>query len=1352
MVQSPESCAFDGMPLAAVATGAPVFSLDPSALAQKVASLLAHPLMRAALTNGEEGKDVSIEPYQAIIRLLKDTTEYDLSNYKAPTIVRRIERRMTLRSLDSVEEYLKVLQRDTDEVGALATDCFIHVTRFFRDLQAYWALRQHLLTLIVKFHDRVDPLRVWVAGCSTGEEAYSVAALLDRSLKELGAKFDFKMFATDIVDSTLSIASAGSYSSYVEADIPKNYLKGLVVREDENLRVLPAIRSRIVFTRHDLLRDPPFPRADIIVCRNLLIYLQTDAQKIALERFHYSLRRGGVLFLGPSESIDGMESDFDVLNSKWKLYAKKTDSRVPTRSLGMPRFSPGRPHQAKAATQAVEAHPLIRTTETLIQLFAEAGVIVSESGEVQYCFGEVSKWLRMPKGPVSIDLRDLLPPQVVPALLLGLRQARTTSDVIHITRIPRSDGTGEDVSVDLLHVKGEESRPNLDVILIGGRTISSTTVPSSVLEVNEMTQAHVAALERELHSTRESLQTSVEELQTTNEELQSVNEELLASNEELQSTNQELHSVNEELYSVNSEHQDKIAELAQVRDDLQALLRTTEIGTLFLDSDLRVRRFTPSVEIVIPLREQDHGRPIYEMVSYLEGVNLAELAGEVRTQGRLVERQSRTKRGTVVLVRGHPIAPLNEGPSGVVFTFIDITNVDRSFSVDDLDRRSIEAVLRSSKDVLWIANPVSRMHIYLSPAFDGIWGRSRSTFKSDPMAWFDSIHPDDRDRVDKDLAARSDGREDDLEYRILRPSGEARTIRDRSFGKLSSENASGLIYGVIEDITAQRAIEKQRRRTMEIHRLAGERARVPMFLLGLDGAILWSNNAARRALGWQDVAWPPELRDLLASDEDIRVWMDVSSQVLSSEMGDMSVFLQMKTRAGVSIPCDLEVAYSSDGSPESGLLVCQWVDVSEQVRRERELSSKAETFEAEANLDPLTGLYNRRGLERLLHQQFLLAQRSYDPMMVLLIDCDCFKEINDHYGHSAGDTVLTEIARRLRSTLRPSDLLARVGGDEFLAILPGSRLAEGAHVGEKLRRAIAGSPVAYREQAIKVTISLGVVAAPAREVTVQELFEIASKVLKQSKQSGRDRVSYSDMDGTSGTLNGMDSELERILSGQIRVVGQKINDVVSGDVVGVELLCRGTAALKSPVSFFEAARRADCLEEVDLACLNRSVARALELNGALDYHINVYPTTLLDNHRASFDAILNRVPIPAHFCIELSEQQFVGTSVVIRNRMEELRKLGFRIALDDIGFGHSSLETLLGIAPDIVKIDRAMIAEIDRDAGARRILERLATLLQGPRAEVIAEGVERESQRRVLADLGIRRAQGFLWSRPDEQE
>jgi len=315
MVQSPESSAFDGMPYAALGTGVSDFTFDPAKLAEKVASLLEHPFLRDTGSASDELDSASIGPYEAILRLLKETTEYDLSNYKPPTIVRRIERRMSLRLISDVSAYVELLQRDPDEVTALARDCFIHVTRFFRDLQAFWALRQRLMALVVQFHERVEPLRVWVAGCSTGEEAYSIAAMLDRCLRELGAKFDFKMFATDIVEATLSTASAGRYPLYVEADIPRNYAKSLIMHDEDGLRILPAIRNRIVFARHDILRDPPFPRADIVVCRNLLIYLQPDAQRIALERFHFALRRGGILFLGPSESIDSMDSDFNVLDN-----------------------------------------------------------------------------------------------------------------------------------------------------------------------------------------------------------------------------------------------------------------------------------------------------------------------------------------------------------------------------------------------------------------------------------------------------------------------------------------------------------------------------------------------------------------------------------------------------------------------------------------------------------------------------------------------------------------------------------------------------------------------------------------------------------------------------------------------------------------------------------------------------------------------------------------------------------------------------------------------------------------------------------------------------------------------------
>jgi len=740
---------------------------------------------------------------------------------------------------------------------------------------------------------------------------------------------------------------------------------------------------------------------------------------------------------------------------------------------------------------------MLRAAERLVQMFAEAGVVVSESGEVIYTFGDAGRWLRMPKGPVSTDLRDLLPDGVAPALLVGMRRARASADVVHVARMPRggSDSEGA-VSIDLIHLPGEGSNQGLDIILVGDRGVATVRAPAQIVDMDEATHSHVSMLERELQSTRESLQTSIEELETTNEELQSVNEELLASNEELQSTNQELHSVNEELYSVNAEHRDKITELAQVSEDLQNLLRTTAIGTLFLDAELRVRRFTPSVEIVIPLRDQDVGRPIYDLASRLDGIELAQVARAVLDGEEVIETHARTKDAVAVLLRGHPLTLPTGETGGVVLTFVDLSNIDRAMSVDDVDRRSLEAALQSFRDVLWICDVSTRAYMYLSPSFDHIWGRPRSSVRSDAMAWSDAIHPDDRERVERELSTRVDGRENEVEYRIVRPDGEARTLRDRCFGKLPLEGFDNLVFGLIEDITAVRALDRQRRRTVEIHRLAGEQARVPMLFLTLEGAIVWSNRSARRALGWTESNWPPTVNELLGTPEDHRSWQATLESIVQGHVSETSLLLQLRTRAGAVTSCDFEVAYTQDTATGAAMLVCQWVDVSNQLQRERELSTKVEAFAAEANHDPLTELHNRRGMERLLRQQYALAQRSGDPMMALLIDCDKFKAINDGFGHSAGDAVLKELARRLRSALRPSDLLARVGGDEFLAVLPASRLAEGAHVGEKLRRAVAANPVMHQEQALRVTVSVGVVAAPTAESTVEELFSAASTVLK----------------------------------------------------------------------------------------------------------------------------------------------------------------------------------------------------------------------------------------------------------------
>ncbi|MFK7741998.1 MAG: chemotaxis protein CheB [Planctomycetota bacterium] len=1347
LAQDPSTAEFDGMPSAAIKTSCVDFVDSPRAIAGRVATLAKHPFMSAQKRN-EEALQESQGQYEGLLRSLREATGIDLGAYRPSTILRRIERRMSLCEKSELSDYAELVATDHEEASNLAKDCFIHVTRFFRDLQAFWALRQEIIRSLEKHPNRADPYRVWVAGCSTGEEAYSIAALVDHCIRETDANCDFKIFATDIDDDALEVASAGRYPDSAEVDVPHVYFDSMFRREHGTLRIRNDLRNRIVFAKHDVLSDPPFPRADLVSCRNMLIYLRPDAQATVLSRFHFALRRSSILFLGSAESVESVAGDFHVVDQKWKICTKKSDGRslpVMTQSVRAPTARQQSPRPSPRVL--LQEHPLVIACEHLIKMMATAAIIASETGEVVCAFGDLGSWLEMPQGVMSTELRDLLPGTQASAVMLAIRQARTSKAKLHISRLPNRNSGANDLALDLMHIDKTPTHPGFDVLLLRK---AEREVPSiahdDLMDADASFRKEIEKLEAELQNTRQSLQATIEELESTNEEMQSVNEELFASNEELQSTNEELHSVNEELYTVNSEHQQKIAELATVSDDLENLLKATQIGCLFLDGNLNIRRFTPAVEVALPLRDTDLGRSLLEISAHIDGVDLGARAKDALTSNERFSATTKTRKGVPLLIEIQPFMLSNDKVNGVVMTFVNMAHVDSTRDRENAAGAALEALQEADGRMFWIIDSETLAPTYLSPGYEKLWGRSVPVVPG-RLEWLTHVDDDDRGRVEREFLARHKSNRYECEYRITLPNGSTRWIRDTLIARLDSDQGA-ILHGMAEDITERVQLDRLQNSSREVHRQVCEKSSTPMMLVSRKGAVRWSNQAARTFLGTATVARLPSIQQIVQDDLGEATYTRLCADAKKSMTAATSDVALSRGR-GESTTCRLEVAYVPGHQASEDQFFCSWQDLSDQLEREQQLDSENRRVQVEADTDPLTGLLNRRGLMHMLEHASAMIKRSGDQSMVVLIDCDEFKKINDLYGHAVGDHALTHVAQLLKSRLRPTDLLARVGGDEFLAVLPKSRLAEGVHVGQKIARFLEDTPLQDANASIRMTVSIGVAALPKDFTDAEEVIKVASTALKSSKIHGRNRVCYIDEAAPSVPVTVKDPDLDNLLSGKLRIVRQTINNVETGETVGHELFSRGTGKLSLPAKFFEASRQRDCLERLDLICLERCVEDVIKQSGDLPVHLNLFPTSLLLDSGDAVARVLEKLPAGTDAVIELSEQQFVGSSSKLGKQIQRLRDQGLKIALDDVGFGQSALETLLSVEPDIVKIDRRLIQDIHRDPGARRILERLLRMFAAEKLTMIAEGVETPEQRDVLVEMGLPLAQGYLWSKPD---
>ncbi|ENO88027.1 chemotaxis protein CheB [Thauera aminoaromatica] len=689
-VQAPASAKFDGMPRSAVDDGQADVVASAAELPGRILSYLQHlPTLDAPPT--PQTTDTNQSGLEKVLVLLRARTGHDFSLYKKSTLYRRIERRMGLHQLAHIGDYVRYLRDNPQEADLLFKELLIGVTRFFRDPEVWKQLRTEILPALLAAHPEGAVLRAWTAGCSTGEEAYSLAIVFRELLQALApaARFSLQIFATDLDHDAIDRARTGIYPANIAADVGEERLKRYFVQDDHGYRVSNEIREMVIFAPQNLVMDPPFTRLDLLSCRNLLIYLEAELQKKLLPLFHYSLNPGGVLILGSAETIGDATDLFAPLPGRTRLYLRR-DHDARSELMG---FSTAFARQRAAAavlptsTTATEPASLSApnlqalTEAELLLHHCPAAVLTSAKGDIVYISGRTGKYLEPAAGKANLNIfamaRDGLGSAVHSAFAKALRQQ--TQVTLNALRVGTNGGTQYvDVSVQAL-TTADATRA---MVLVVFRDVAPpvTTLQEVAPDPIGVHRARLSAAEKELaqcrdelHITREEMQSSQEELRAANEELQSTNEELQSTNEELTTSKEEMQSMNEELQTVNHELQAKVDELSQASDDMKNLLNSTDIATLFLDEDLRVRRFTDQTTSIIKLIPSDAGRPVTDLVTELEYPQLADDVREVLRSLIFRECHVPARDGRWFTVRIMPYRTQDNRIDGVVITFVDVS-------------------------------------------------------------------------------------------------------------------------------------------------------------------------------------------------------------------------------------------------------------------------------------------------------------------------------------------------------------------------------------------------------------------------------------------------------------------------------------------------------------------------------------------------------------------------------------------------------------------------------------------------------------------------------------------------------
>ena len=667
LVQDPISAKFDGMPNSVIAAGYADYILMPELMPEEIFAYANEYPVRKAF----EGKpDEASLP--EVLELINNHCGHDFHNYKTPTILRRITRRMGHLNKKKFSDYLELLRNNDEECRILGKEFLIGVTKFFRDAAAFDVLKTAVLPRVVQAKGEGEILKVWITACSTGQEAYSMAIMIDHFLEQQGKQLEVKLFATDVDADAIEYAAHGAFPAEAVSEMDPFLVERYFTKTENGYTIISRIRKQIVFARHNILKDPPFIKNDIVTCRNMLIYMNQVLQRKVFNTLLFSMNMEGYLFLGPSEIPASIKANLEETDSKWKIYKKIKDAnpyngeRLGSYTLANKDNRPGLLKDQRKQKDLTEDFQSI-----LVQEYGFAAVYIDDANEIREAVGDFRKYLSLPDKIMHLNLLKMVPSDLSVVLNTAIRKAKKEEQKVVLTNVKVRDGKTERFLN--LFVK-PAAKEYTAIIFSEGQDHGTVKVPiefSSATTIESAT--YINELEEELQETRTSLQMAVESLETTNEELQSSNEELLSANEELQSSNEELQSLNEELHTLNTEHQLRIRELIELNDDLNNYFRSSLIGQVFVDRDMRIRKFNPTAVTMINLIDTDIGRPIDHISTNIQDNELGRNIAQVIANNKLFEKEIQLHNKTICLMRILPYVRQDSQTDGVVITFIDIT-------------------------------------------------------------------------------------------------------------------------------------------------------------------------------------------------------------------------------------------------------------------------------------------------------------------------------------------------------------------------------------------------------------------------------------------------------------------------------------------------------------------------------------------------------------------------------------------------------------------------------------------------------------------------------------------------------
>ncbi|MCP4595489.1 EAL domain-containing protein [Neptuniibacter sp.] len=1322
IVQSPESAKYSGMPLSAIDAGASDFILEPEEISAKLMALPSDMLVEV---------EFSPSTLERIIQLLNKACDVDFSGYKVGTLSRRVRRRMVATAHSSMESYLEWLEDNSDELDMLSKDILISVTSFFRDSESFAGLRDSISDILSNMAPD-EEFRAWVAGCATGEEAYTLAILILEELQQQSTINRVQIFATDIDEEALNFARQGLYPSRSLKALPEELLeKYFIVKNDGQYEVHKNLRDMIVFARHNVINDPPFLHLNLVTCRNVLIYFDNALQSKVLQRFHFALKQEGVLFLGRSESVAQAEQLFIHTNRRERIFRKHGDSK---------------PRLASTISAKLPVLPRVRSEspQLLLDAFTEhygvTAALCTLDGRVLQTSGEVETFFRFPSGSSDIRLPEVIDPVFQTELLALLHQLKKS----HSAQYGRPKELAENfwqLSLSPVSKEGE----SWVLLLISKHQESPKNVPSF---------SHDNVYSDELEVTREQLQSLIEELATANEEMQSLNEEAQASNEELQATNEEmeaaneeLQATNEELVSLNEELSIKTNELIMLNEEYSHLYDSFDFPVLVFDSKLNLVRFNSPAAMAFNLRGNASNIPIGRIKFPEFLCNIEQVLGLALSHAEKQEAFLKNEHKAYQLVV-NPGLSEQGAVKFLVLNLLDITEIQKTRNLLAESENRLQTVMENTY-ILIATKDLSGRYLFANDAFlnslniQDIDYEMKTDFDLFPGSFAGQIWSNDLRAIRELGIVESES--------SLLVDGKVRVFRTVHQVLRDHNGTPNMIITESEDITTRKQAEEKLKIAAKVYQQAGE----GIVVTDKNGFILSINDAFTAITGFSEVdSIGAGIGQLLQSGRHSKQFYNEMWNVLDNK-GHWQGEIWNKKKNGEVYPEWLTINRIMNDKNETDYFIAVFSDISNLKESQRKV-------EFLATHDPLTGLPNRNLFQDRLDSALARSKRDESSLAVLFIDLDNFKSINDTLGHDVGDRLLVEVSGRLQAVVRDIDTVSRLGGDEFTVIITECGPADVQDVSSRILSDLT-EPVDLDGRKIFASASIGIAMYPEDGEDSNGLLKSADTAMYKAKESGRNRFQFFHTEMRDKLLKQsvLESSLKyAIRHNQFRLVFQpKFSAVDSRRIVGAEALLRWNEPQLgdiSPAEFIPLAEQTgDIIELSNLVIDMLAEHIARWLNRGLNLPpiaFNVSTRSLKDEHYAK--ELVSRIDtymIPhQYFNAEITEGSLMGKSSVEIENLNVLKEQGFCISIDDFGTGYSSLSYLKTLPLEELKIDKSFVDGLGEDENDEAICRAILSMAKALGLKVVAEGVETELQKNWLIENKCDYLQGFLLSKPLE--